>query len=616
MDESYMKKILYVDLTSKVTKEMSLPGETVELYIGGKGLGAKLLYDLLPAGTDPLGPGNLLMFLTGPLTGTSAPAMRGCLVTKSPLTGLFLDSYFGGSFSPELKYAGYDALIIGGKAEKPVYLFINDETVEIRPAESIWGSDALEANHRIKSLVGDSSIKIVSIGQAGENQVPFSLVCCEYNRQAGRGGSGAVMGAKNLKAVAVMGCKTVKVHDPEKFGRHCTAALSELDSSPDVAALREEGTASAVEFSNELGLFPHRNYKYGTYDKASRLAGKGQSKHLWLGASACTGCPIACSKAGAVRTGKFKGTVTDMVEYESVGLMGSNLDISDIRAVAYLVKLCDIYGMDSMSAGSVIGFAMEAAEKGIIDSPEGMDIRFGNIEAAEYLVKSIAFREGELGRLLSQGVEKAAKELGEAAEDLAVHVKGMESPAWGPRGVSGMGLAYMTADRGACHQRAFPIAYEVGGEKWEGKEVDPLTVKGKAAMVASLQDYLAGTDTLVKCDFGGFGISPETYAGLYNAATGRRIRAEDFNEAGERIWNITRLFNLREGMDPSRDRLPPRFVKEALPDGPAKGHCITDEDMEYMRKDYYSVRGWDSEGSPEKGTLKRLKIEPEAKTFT
>lgn len=609
MDESYMKKILRVDLTAGTTEEVSLSAEMTELFIGGKGLGAKLLYDLLPEGADPLGPENLLMFLAGPLTGTAAPAMRGCLVTKSPLTGLFLDCYFGGSFSPELKYAGYDALIIGGKADKPVYLFLDDETVEIRPAESLWGNDALETNHRIKFELNDSSLKVVSIGQAGENRVPFSLVCCEYNRQAGRGGSGAVMGAKNLKAVAVRGSKIVKLNDPENFKEYCSAALSELDNSPDVAALRQEGTASAVEFSNEFGLFPHKNYRYGTYDKASKLAGKGQSKHLWLGANACTGCPIACSKVGAVRTGKFKGTITDMVEYESVGLMGANLDISDIRAVAYLVKLCDVYGMDSMSAGSVIGFAMEAAENGLIDSPEGIDLKFGSIEAAENLVKAMAFREGKLGRLLSMGVRKAAQELGGEAEALAVHVKGMESPAWGPRGVAGMGLAYMTADRGACHQRAFPIAYEVGGEKWEGKELDPLTVKGKAALVTSLQNYLAGTDTLVKCDFGGFGISPETYAGLYNAATGRNITAGYFDKVGERIWNLTRLFNLREGMDPSKERLPSRFVKEALPDGPSKGHRFSEKDMEYMKRDYYSVRGWTQDGAPKKETLKRLKIE-------
>ena len=608
MDESYMRKILRVDLTAGTAEEMPFSAEMTERFIGGKGLGAKLLYDLLPEGIDPMGPENLLMFTAGPLTGTAAPAMRGCLVTKSPLTGLFLDSYFGGSFSPELKYAGYDALVIGGCAAKPVYLFIDDEKVEIRQAESLWGTDVLEANHRIKSELNDSSLKVAGIGQAGENRVPFSLVCCEYNRQAGRGGAGAVMGAKNLKAVAVRGSKTVRLHDREKFKEYCSLALSELDSSPDVAALRQEGTASAVEFSNELGLFPRKNYRYGTWDKASKLAGKGQLKHLWLGSSACMGCPIACSKVGAVRTGKYKGTVTDMVEYESAGLMGANLDISDIRAVAYLVKLCDLYGMDSMSTGSVIGFAMEAAENGLIDSPEGIDLKFGSIEAAEYLVKAVAFREGELGRLLSKGVRKAAEEIGGDAEALAVHVKGMESPAWGPRGVAGMGLAYMTADRGACHQRAFPIAYEVGGEKWKGKELDPLTVKGKAGLVASLQNYLAGTDTLVKCDFGGFGIDPETYAGLYNAATGRNITAAYFDEVGERIWNLTRLFNLREGMDTSEERLPPRFVKEALPDGPAKGHRFTEEEMEYMRLDYYSVRGWDPSGTPEKETLERLEI--------
>ena len=605
---AYTNRFLVIDLSCESVDIIVVPEELKQAYIGGKGFGAKLLSETVPPGTDPLGPDNHLMFMTGPLTGTLAPAMRGCVVTKSPLTGIFLDSYFGGSFSPEIKYAGYDGIVIKGAAKKPSYIWIDDDRVEIRDAKGLWGTDALASNRLIKEELGDESIKIAGIGQAGENLVGYALICCEFNRQAGRGGAGAVMGSKNLKAVAVRGTHPISVHDPEKFKQACETAFQELAQSPDVASFREVGTAGSVEFANETGLLPHKNYQNGTFSKASELGDKGQSKHLWLGSNACMGCPIHCSKIGAVRTGRYKGIVTDIVEYESAGLMGSNLDISDVRAVAHLVKLCDCYGMDSMSTGGVIGFAMEACEKGMIDSPDSIEIKFGSVEAAEYLIHAIAQRREGLGDLLSRGVQSAAQKIGKKAEAIAVHTKGLETPAWGPRGVSGMGLAYMTTDRGGCHQRGFPAGYELEGE-WEGKKIDPLSPEGKASMVIDLQNYSAGTDTLVKCDFGSYGISASTYAALFFAATGRQVTRETFMETGERIWNLTRLFNLAEGMDASKDTLPRRFVEEPLPDGPAKGHRITKKDMAYMKQEYYKIRGWDTHGVPLDKTLKELRIE-------
>ncbi|HCY87698.1 MAG TPA: aldehyde ferredoxin oxidoreductase [Desulfobacteraceae bacterium] len=607
MIEAYTHTLLMIDLSRTAVETIPVPAPYVREFIGGKGVGAKLLHDRLPPGTDPLSPENMLMFMTGPLTATMAPAMRGCVVTKSPLTHTFLDSYFGGSFSPEIKYAGYDGIIITGRAERPVYIWIDDHRVEIRDAGHIWGKDALDSNEAIKRELSDDTIKIAGIGQAGENLVSFALICCEYNRQAGRGGAGAVMGSKNLKAVAVRGSNPVGVSDPQRFTAACKKAFKELEASPDVEALRDAGTASAVEFANETGLLPHKNYRNGTFDKASKLADKGQRKHLWMGSNACMGCPIRCSKIGAVRTGKFKGIVTDIVEYESAGLMGSNLDISDVRAVAHLVKLCDRFGMDSMSTGTVIGFAMEACERGILPSPKDVDLKFGNVAAAEHLIRAIAQRKEGLGALLAKGVRRAAEEIGNAAEDFAMHTKGLESPAWGPRGVSGMGLAYMTTDRGGCHQRGFPLAYELGGE-WEDKKLDPLSTEHKAQLVASLQNHSAGTDTLVKCDFGSFGISTETYAEMLSAAVGREITARDILETGERIWSLTRMFNIAQGLDTSQDTLPKRFIKEPLPDGPAKGHRITKDDMATMLQEYYQVRGWDTKGIPTEETLARLNL--------
>jgi len=599
MNSAYTNKLLIIDLSKETFETLPVSDTLRADFIGGKGFGAKFLYDSVSQDTDPLGKDNLLMFMTGPLTGTMAPAMRGCVVTKSPLTGIFLDSYFGGSFSPEIKYAGYDGIIIKGRAKKPSYIWINDDHLEIRDAGHLWGMDTLESNRRIKDDLKDETIKIANIGQAGENQVLFALVCCEYNRQAGRGGAGAVMGSKNLKAIAVKGTKPVEIHDPKRFIKACTTAFKELEESPDVESFRQAGTAASVEFASETGLLPHKNYQNGTFSKASDLGDKGQSKHLWLGSSACMGCPIRCSKIGAVRTGRYKGIVSDIVEYESAALMGANLDISDIRAVVHLVKLCDLYGMDSMTTGNIIGFAMEACEKGLIPSPKGIDLKFGNVDAAEYLIHAMAFKKGDLGKILSNGVKQAAEKIGGTAKDIAVHTKGLESPAWGPRGVSGMGLAYMTTDRGGCHQRGFPVSYELAGE-WEGQKLDPLLPEGKARMVIALQNYSAGTDTLVNCDFGSYGISSTTYADLFSAATGRQITSETLMETGKRIWDLVRWFNLAQGIDSSKDTLPRRFVEEALPDGPAKGHRISKKDMAYMRQDYYKLRGWNKKGVPPK----------------
>ncbi|WP_027370294.1 aldehyde ferredoxin oxidoreductase family protein [Desulfovermiculus halophilus] len=609
MPKAWMGKFLFVDLGSGSSWTQEVPDWMRSKLMGGKAFGAKLLTDLTPAGCDPFAPENPLMIMTGPLTGTSAPSMRGCVVTKSPLTGTFLDSYFGGYFSPEVKYAGYDGIIILGQAQEPVYLWIDDDRVEVRPAAHLWGQDALEANAAVKSELNDETVKILSIGPAGENRVLYSLISCEYNRQAGRGGAGAVMGSKHLKAIAVRGTNTVTIHDPEAFRAAVIQANADLEKSEDVQAMRDGGTAPAVDFANETGLLPSRNFQDGSFEKASNLSDIGQSKHLWLNSAACLGCPIRCSKMGAVRTGKYAGFITDIVEYESAALMGSNLGISDVRAVAHLVKLCDRFGMDSMSTGGVIGFAMEAGERGLLESPDGISLEFGNVQAAEYLIRSIAFVDNDLGKLLAQGVKRAAAALGGDASAFAQHVKGLESPAWGPRGAAGTGLAFMTADRGGCHQRGLPAPLEVTGGEWEGKPVQALAVEGKADMLIQMQNYLAGTDALVKCDFGGFGVQPETYAALLSAATGERHTADEFDRLGERIWNLTRNFNLREGLNPADDTLPKRFMQDPLPSGPNKGHRFSAQDMAFMLKDYYSLRGWDQAGRPTEETLKKVGVQ-------
>ena len=609
MNDGYMGQFLVADLTRRKAWCVPLPDWLTTDYIGGKGFGAKLLHDLAPAGTDPLGPDNPILFMTGPLTGTAAPSMRACVVTKSPLTGIYLDSFFGGRFGPEIKYAGYDGVIIVGRASQPTYLWICDDRVEFRSAAAIWGTDALTANERVKRDVGMQRARVVTIGQAGENRVRFALISCEYNRQAGRGGAGAVMGAKNVKAIAIAGSQLVTVNDADAFSQACDAANADILGSESCAALTANGTSNAVPWSNAVGTLPYRNHFDQVYAKADRLGDAGQGKHLFLGKAACLGCPIRCSQMGAVRTGKYAHTVTDIVEYESAALMGSNLDIHDVRSVAHLVKLCDAYGLDSMSTGGVIGFAFEAVEKGILAAPAHVDLTFGSVAGAEYLIRAIAGQENELGRLLGQGVQRAAEQLGPEASAFALHVKGLEMPGWAPRGTPGMGLAYMTADRGACHQRGFMVAYEVGGKEYRGRPVDPYGLTQKAEILKHEQDYLSGLDTLVKCDFGAFGIAPDTYARLLAAATGRPVDATIYHRLGERIWNQTRLFNLREGLTARQDRLPRRIVLEPLPGGPHKGRRISDADMAVMLGEYYQQRGWDADGRPTPGTLEALGLD-------
>ncbi len=604
-----MNRFLFVDLTRLEARSVPVPERLKKDFVGGKGFGARLLFELCPKGADPLGPENPLMFMTGPLTSTAAPAMRACLVTKSPATGLFLDSYFGGRFGPEIKYAGFDGLIITGRAEKPVYLWISDLKTEFRSAEKIQGTDSLEANRLIKADLDEPEACAATIGQAGENKVATALINCEYNRQAGRGGAGAVMGSKNLKGVAIKGSQLVRTADPKRFKNACKDALREIRESEACAELTEFGTSAAVSFSSEIGTFPYRNFRSQSYGKADKIGAQGQSKHLFLGKSACFGCPIRCSQSGAVRTGKHAHFVTDTVEYETAAMLGSNTDISDIRSVAYLNRLCDLYGLDTISAGGVIAFAFEAAEKGIIDSPEGVDLKFGSSSGAEFIIESMAFRKGPLGDLLADGVEKACRKLGQNTEEFAIQIKGLECPGFAPRGTPGMGLAYMTADRGACHQRGFMVGYELGGQPYQGQQVDADTLTGKARILKERQDYLAGSDALVKCDFGAMGVSPETYSRLLSAAAGRNIPDHFFDSLGERIWNQTRMFNLREGMTFKDERLPGRIIKETVPDGPLQGKIITEQDMLFLREDYYRVRGWDVEGRPTPETLERLGIE-------
>lgn len=604
----YMGRILHVDLDELKSQVWEFPSEVAGLLIGGKGLGIKLLEEMVPPGINPLGPENALIYVTGPLTGTPAPAMRGAVVTLSPLTGMFNDSYFGGHFSQELKYAGYDAVIFTGRAERPTGVRIDDHQVEFFDAAEMWGADTRETYQLVKDHLGDPSYRISCIGPAGENQVLYALVDAEPHRQAGRAGAGAVMGSKNLKAVAVRGTGSIAVEDPRGFRRACLKAMQEIRESEDSRELSLLSTASLVPFSNEYGFFPTRNFQEGRYQKHQGLLAERQDHQIWLRHQACAGCPIHCSKMGRVRGGAYAGLVSDNVEYETLGLLGGNLDLHDVRALAAFNRLADDLGLDTISLGAVLSFSVEAAEKGLISSGDlgGIRPRFGEVEGLMELARMIARREG-LGDLLADGVWRAQKELGPQAEELAQHIQRLETPAWGPRGSYAMGLSYLTGDRGGCHQRGFPIAYEVAGE-WEGRGLtDGSHLEDKALITVSEQDTVAALYCLIICDFGRSGISQETYLDLYRGATGIELSSEDLSAVGRRIWCLTREFNLAQGWTQDRAEMPPRF-RTPLPQGIMAGHKFSRRDEEVLLAEYNQLRGWDEGGVPTRQTAESLQI--------
>ncbi len=603
----YTGNILFIDLSTRKTKVRKLsPGITTAL-LGGKGLGAQLLYDLLPAGTDPFDPRNPLIYATGPLTATSAPAMRGCIVTKSPLTNTFCDSYFGGFFTQEMKYAGYDAIIIIGQSEKPIYLLIVDAKVEFKDAEHLWGMNTYETYDAVKNELNNRSVRISCIGPAGENMVKFALVDCDFHRQAGRGGIGAIFGAKRLKAIAIKGTGGIRVADSEKFEETVLKAGEEIGKSSISQELHSFGSVSGLSFANKMGFLPVHNFRGGSFPQIDAIDADRQKKYLWLQDVACAACPIACGKLGIIRKGKYKGEICEGVEYETVGLIGSNLGITDINALSYISKLCDQLGLDTISVGNVIGFVMEALEKNILSSSEvdNINLKFGSPEGIIQLINKIARREG-IGNILADGVKIAADKIGNNAEEFAIHVKGLELPAWGPRGSVGMGLAYITGDRGGCHQRAWPIAYEQG-ESWPGGiPLKPLSIDKKAEVVIWEQNHLSALYSLSVCFYGTTGISTNTYLQLLAACTGLKLKMQEFLRIGERIWNIIRLFNLREGLEKKDDKLPSRFFKEPLPDGPMKGHQFDQNEVEKMLQEYYFLRGWDEYGQPTSDKITEL----------
>jgi len=604
-NRGYMGKILHVNLTNKSHRVEQMDEKIARLLLGGKGLGTWLLYKLTEKGTDPLSPNNPLIFATGPLTGTIAPtSSKFCVVTKSPATGTMDDAYCGGFFGSELKFAGYDVIVIKGKAEEPSILVIKDSDVSIQPANDLWGAMTLDTYRALKKRLG-MKYQAAVIGPAGERKAPIASIFVD-TRTAGRGGAGAVMGSKNLKAVAVRGTGIVQVNDPEEFKKATWIAYRTLRMNEvTVRSMPLYGTANIVETINETGAFPTRNFQTGRFEGVEKISGESFRVEPWKKDIACSlGCTIICSKIARLEK-SYKGTEVDGPDYETIYSLGSNCGVSDKEAIAYANLLCDLYGIDTISTGVIISFFMELYQKGMInlDDLEGIEAKWGSPTALVKLTEKIGKGEG-IGESLQLGVKRISEKY-PGSESFAMHVKGLEMPGYDPRAAQGMGLCYAISERGACHLRAFTAGRELCGY---GGGADPLSYdRAKVQLAIDQQDEKAVIDSAVLCFFNLFGMTLKEVYQMLTPCTGFEYDGyAGLKMLGARVITLTRVFNAREGFTKKDDTLPPRFLKEPMSEGPAKGMVVH---LEPMLRAYYDLRGWDQDGIPTKETLKKFGLD-------
>jgi aldehyde:ferredoxin oxidoreductase len=600
----YGGSILRVDLTNGTWKKEPTPPELARDWLGGRGFGAYLLYKEVPKGADPLGPENKLFISSGPISGMLIPGGGKCdWTTKSPLTGGYADASMGGHFTAELKYAGLDTIILEGISPKPVYLFIDDDKIEIRDASDLWGRGTFEVEKGFKEKFGEA-FQIAVIGPGGENGVSFASINHDYGRQAGRGGVGTVMGVKKVKAIVLHGTKSVPVADVEKYRQAGMAIFKACKDSDGIKEWTRYGTTIVTSWCDEVGALPTRNFSAGSFEGGKNIYGQVMREKIVITDKGCFGCPCPCGKYSHV---KKYGTYVEGPEYETIGLLGSNVGVADIEDVAQANLLCDDLGIDTISAAGVIAWAMECYEKGILTKAEtdGLELNFGNAQAMFELIKKIANREG-IGSLLADGVKKAAKKVGHGSEKFAIHVKGMEQSAYATHNATAMLLAYMTCDVGAHHNRSWAITYDlqVGRDK---------VVPEKVARIIWLQNFRPMFDVLGGCrlQWVELGIDRDLYVPALEGITGVHRTWEDLEKVGERIWNLTRLFWIREneGFDREWDMPASRFYEEAPTTGATKDQITKLEDVEKLLDMYYEQRGWSENGLPKPEKLESIGLQ-------
>jgi len=597
-----MQPILKVNLTTGDIAEYIVPPEWERDYLGGASLAARLLYPLLTGDLDPFCPESPLLFLNGPLSGTAGPSVgRFVVCGKSPATGLWAESNCGGFWGPELRFCGYDGLWITGKAEKPVYLWLNDSHLEIRDGTEVWGKDTYESQTYIKDEVGISGAHVLTIGPAGENGVLFAGLLCDHGRAAGRTGLGAVAGSKNLKAIAVKGTKKIPLARPELFPPLRSAANHALKEDNLTHVFHDLGTACVADYADYLGAMPKKYFHSGVFEGVGKVSGSTMAETILAGVSACHACVIACGRVVRLEDGeKRKGP-----EYETIVSFGPNLLNDDLAAITRLGELCDRYGMDTISAGGTIGLAYYLFDRGVINIKDtsGLILHWGDVKTVEQLLHLTARREG-IGEYLAQGSRLFGRHFG--AEQEAVQVNGLEVAYHDPRAYSGMALVYATSPRGACHNQSDYFYVDLGqaDSSLRMEFYNRQAGSEKALNVARHQDWRTVFNALVMCTFAN--VSVDTVVALVNSACGLDWNVEDLLGSGERAWNLKRVINNRLGLTRANDKLP-KALLEPYQDGGSAGYVPP---IDEMLKAYYIARGWDPEtGKPTPKKLVELGLE-------
>jgi len=587
-------KFLEVDLNHDKFSEVPIPEKILEDYIGGRGLGVKLLSEKLPANIDPLDQKNLLIFSTGPYGGTIVPTNgRFSLVTKSPLTNGIFYSNSGGAFGVFMKKCGYDGILVGGTLKEPAYIMIEGgKEPIIKEASNLWGLNTEDSLNQLKEIEG-KKINVLMIGPAGENLVKIASIMNDATRAFGRGGVGAVMGSKNLKAIVVKGGSIkVDVHNPVLLKKYVKVAQDKIKVVPITrSSLPKFGTSALVNVINILGMLPINNFQKGFDQRATLVSGEEINKKLTQEREGCYACPIRCGRLTKAGNMKGKGP-----EYESVWALGPNLGIYDLITVTQANYLCNKYGIDTISCGGSISCGMELYEKGLLNDPS---LKFGNTSSLKKIVEKIANKEG-IGVQIGEGSRSFANKYN--SEETAMHVKGLELPAYDPRGAIGHALGYATSNRGGCHLTGYMVSLEIFAAP---KKIDRFTTTGKPDLLVLKQNQKAIEDSLVICAFAGWALGLDYYARFLKAITGINYDVIKLLEIGERIYNLEKIFNVREGLGKKDDTLPPRFLSEPLRDGASKGHVVP---LETMLEQYYYVRGWDEKGIPKSELLEKLNI--------
>lgn len=608
----YTRRIARINLSKRKVKIEKVNPAFALKYIGGRGWCARLVWDEIPARQNPLGPENKLIIATGPLNGLLVPgAGKTSFAAISPATSYYGDSNVGGMWGTELKQAGFDALILEGKSESPVYIWIEDKTIEFRDASEYWGTGSLETEIAIKKDLGDELIRVASIGQAGENLVKIACVTCDYGRQAGRTGIGAVMGSKKIKAIAVRGTLDIPVANVKAMRQLFEESMSHILKHPILRIWQKQGTMQYINWTQENVCLPAYNFYHATFERYESINGDSMLRKTKVADRACFLCPICCGNFSVIKSGPRKGVGVEGPEYETASMIGSNCGLPTIEDVVYANYLCDNLGLDTISAGNITAFAIECFEKGIITKEDlnGIELKFENAESVFSFLEMLAKREA-IGSIFAEGVKKTAEKLGKGSKHFAMHVKGLEISGYDVRAAQAMGLAYATCDIGAHHNRAWAITYDikVGRDKYHEE---------KAKLVIHLQHTRPLFDCLGTCRFQWLETELELkfYAQFFTAATGVKTSVKQLLLASERIFNLTRAINLREGLTSKEDWLPERTFTDPVPKGTVKGSTLDKTKFKKLIKAYYKLRGWNGNGVPTKEKLEELGLKEVAKAL-